>query len=253
MPEPSIAILTLFLLISRLLQPNQREGADAPRGPAWCTAARRDRRHLVGRRGGFGQHDSAGPESAAAGQFELGLQALDREFVHVDHAAGRIHPRRAQPHRLQTEQTRTRFAVPEVDRAHLQVERAHPGRAGRSHIALLGLCAGRAEEITGESEEPYRTVRVDLLDDRLDTGDSARGKLEKVLPRTVPGAGTVQSLEEQLEKFIAPERIAAALINTCALSAHILPLHKQELLEERSMARRLDLLIEFLERPWQWN
>jgi Lon protease-like protein len=128
-----------------------------------------------------------------------------------------------------------------------------PLEQGRSHIALLGLCAGRAEEITGKSEEPYRTVRVDLLDDRLDTGHAARGKLEKVLPHTVPGAGTIESLEEQLEKFIAPERIAAALINTCALSAPILPLHKQELLEERSMARRLDLLIEFIERPWQWN
>jgi Lon protease-like protein len=124
---------------------------------------------------------------------------------------------------------------------------------GRSHIALLGLSAGRAKEVGGETDEPYRTVKVDLLDDEFDTGAAARNKLEKVLPHTVPGAGTVQSLEEQLEKFIAPERISAALINTCALSAPILPFHKLELLEERSLARRLDLLIDFIERPWQWN
>jgi len=130
---------------------------------------------------------------------------------------------------------------------------AEPLPDGRSNIAVLGLSAGQAVEESVVNGEPFRTVRVELLDDRMDTSAAVRRKLETVLPHTVPGAGTVEELEEQLKKFIAPERLAAALINTCALSAPIYPLHKLELLQERSLARRLDLLIEFIERPWQWN
>ena len=123
---------------------------------------------------------------------------------------------------------------------------------GRSNIALLGLSAGHAVEVPGD-DKPYRSVEVELISELLDAGEDDDARLNEVLPRTVPGASGIEALRDQLKAFIAPERLSAALINTCALSAPIFPLHKLELLMERSVSGRLDRLIYFLERPWQWN
>jgi len=122
---------------------------------------------------------------------------------------------------------------------------------GRSTIALLGLSAGRAEEVA--SEEPYRRARIELLPDALDLQESDQQVLERVFAMTVPGRGTLDDLRTKLGEIIGPDRLAPALVNTCAQSAPIYPLHKQELLEERSVSARLAMLLNFLERPWQWN
>jgi len=42
-------------------------------------------------------------------------------------------------------------------------------------------------------------------------------------------------------------------VNTCALTAPLLPFDKLSLLCERDVSRRLDRLILFLEKPWRWN
>ena len=122
---------------------------------------------------------------------------------------------------------------------------------GRSNIALLGLSAGVAAPI--ELGRPYRTADVQLLDDSLDTGRDYEPKLLHAFSRTVVGSDDMEGLKQQLGEFLLPERIPAALVNTCALTAPILPLDKLGLLKERSIARRLDLLVDLLERPWQWN
>jgi Lon protease-like protein len=94
---------------------------------------------------------------------------------------------------------------------------------GRSNIALLGISAGHAVAV--DADKPYRMANIELLADAADTG---------------PG-------------FLATERIPSALVNTCAVTAPLFPMDKLELLAERSLERRLDRLLEFLERPWQWN
>ena len=122
---------------------------------------------------------------------------------------------------------------------------------GRANIALLGLSAGRAVAV--ESDAPYRVASVDLLEDALEPDADHESKLEKAYAGTVAGSGDLTGLKEQLAEFLAPERIPTALVNTCAVTAPLFPMDKLELLQERSIARRLDRLIELLERPWQWN
>jgi Lon protease-like protein len=126
-----------------------------------------------------------------------------------------------------------------------------PLEDGRSNIALIGISAGFAEPV--ESGQPYRVADVDLLADQLDIDAEHAGKLERAYARTVQAPGGLDGLKVQLGQFLDTERLPAALINTCALTAPIFPRDKLGLLEERSLARRLDRLIEFLERPWQWN
>jgi len=121
---------------------------------------------------------------------------------------------------------------------------------GRSNIALLGLSAGRAE--SADSDHPYRVADVSLLPDRADGLEHA-GRLERAFSKSVPGGGDLGDLRAQLEQFLGPDRVTAALVNTCALTAPVYPVHKLELLEERSVSRRLDRLLEFLDRRWQWN
>ena len=118
-------------------------------------------------------------------------------------------------------------------------------------IALLGLSAGRALEV--DSAEPYRRARVELVPDVLDLEESDQELLEKVFTLTVPGRGTLDDLRAKLGEIIGEDRLVPALVNTCAQSAPIYPLHKQELLEVRSVSDRLAMLLRFLERPWQWN
>jgi len=123
---------------------------------------------------------------------------------------------------------------------------------GRSNIALLGISAGRAQEAA--DDRPYRTAEVLLLEDELDAfGSAFRARLERAYAISVQGPEGLAGFESQLLELLDEDRIPAALINTCALTAPILPQHKLQLLEERSIARRLERLIEFLERPWQWN
>lgn len=122
---------------------------------------------------------------------------------------------------------------------------------GRSNIALLGLSAGRAEPADGE--EPYRVARVDLLADRFDAEGDYEEKLRQAFAHAVPGGGDVDGLREQLAEFLSAEDVPAALLNTCALTAPLQPADKLSLLETRSVARRLDRLLELLARPWQWN
>ena len=122
---------------------------------------------------------------------------------------------------------------------------------GRVNIALLGLSAARAEAV--DSEKPYRTANVELLADAIDTGPAHDPILESICAKALPGDGALPMLREQLSQFLTEDHIPAALINTCALTAPVFPAHKLELLEERSLARRLDRLAELLERSWQWN
>ena len=122
---------------------------------------------------------------------------------------------------------------------------------GRSNIALLGLSAGRAVPV--EAAAPYRIASVDLLEDAEDTAEDHEKKLERAYAQTVPGSGDLAGLTHQLAEFLTPERIPTALVNTCAVTAPLFPMDKLRLLQERSIARRLDRLIDFLERPWQWN
>ncbi|MCK6459592.1 MAG: LON peptidase substrate-binding domain-containing protein [Planctomycetes bacterium] len=122
---------------------------------------------------------------------------------------------------------------------------------GRSNIALLGLSAGLAQPVDGP--EPYRTARVDLLADRFDADDAYEEKLRRAFAEAVPGGGDVDGLREQLLGFLAVEDVPAALLNTCALTAPLQAAEKLELLEVRSVARRLDRLLELLARPWRWN
>ncbi|UCE87578.1 MAG: LON peptidase substrate-binding domain-containing protein [Deltaproteobacteria bacterium] len=122
---------------------------------------------------------------------------------------------------------------------------------GRSNIALLGISAGFAEPV--ESGRPYRVAEVELLADQLDLGQDLDHKLERAYRQTAQAPGGLDGLRVQLGQFLDTERLPAALINTCALTAPIFPRDKLGLLEERSLKRRLDRLIEFLERPWQWN
>ena len=121
---------------------------------------------------------------------------------------------------------------------------------GRSNIALLGLSAGRAVPMDGE--QPYRVARIDLLADRFDAPPDYDQKLRQAFEHAAPG-GDVDGLREQLAEFLSAEDVPAALLNTCALTAPLGAFDKLELLETRSVSRRLDRLLELLARPWQWN
>jgi Lon protease-like protein len=122
---------------------------------------------------------------------------------------------------------------------------------GRSNIALLGISAGRAVAV--EADKPYRMAKVELLTDGTETGPGYEDKIRRAYAHAAPGGGDLAELRKQLEQFLAAERIPSALVNTCAVTAPLFPMDKLELLAERSLARRLDRLLEFLERPWQWN
>jgi Lon protease-like protein len=122
---------------------------------------------------------------------------------------------------------------------------------GRSNIALLGISAGRASGT--QRDKSYPTAEIELLDDEFDAEPGHEAKLQTAFDKTVPGEGELSGLRAQLSQYLAGEHISAALVNTCALTASLLPLDKLQLLEERSVSRRLDLLLDYLERRWQWN
>ena len=122
---------------------------------------------------------------------------------------------------------------------------------GRSNIALLGISAGHAVAV--DADKPYRMANIELLADAADTGPGRDEKIRRAYACAAPGGADLQELRQQLEEFLATERIPSALVNTCAVTAPLFPMDKLELLAERSLERRLDRLLEFLERPWQWN
>jgi Lon protease-like protein len=122
---------------------------------------------------------------------------------------------------------------------------------GRSNIALLGISAGLAVAV--DADKPYRVADVELLADATETGPGHEEKVRRAYARAAPGGADLGELQSQLEEFLSAERIPTALVNTCAVTAPLFPMDKLELLAERSLERRLDRLLELLERPWQWN
>jgi Lon protease-like protein len=120
---------------------------------------------------------------------------------------------------------------------------------GRSNIAVLGVAAGTAGEPADDL--PYRTAEVALLDERGPAGN-LRPLLEEVYGRIFPGGG-VADLASQLAGILPGERIDAAVVNTCAMTSPLRPFDKLRLLREEDAGRRLERLLELLDRPWQWN
>jgi len=127
-----------------------------------------------------------------------------------------------------------------------------PLAGGRSNISLLGVSAGRATPL--EREAPYRVAEVALVADAQDAeaGWSAP-RVERALGRALADPDAMPMLIRRLKELLDEAHIPAALINTCAFAAPILPRHKLELLEERSLRRRLERLLDLLDRGWQWN
>ncbi|MGQ0613159.1 MAG: LON peptidase substrate-binding domain-containing protein [Planctomycetaceae bacterium] len=133
-----------------------------------------------------------------------------------------------------------------------RVVRHEPLPDGRSPIALLGLAAGVARAV--EDTRLYRTVEfAPRLDAALPDEGLFRARLERAFARTLPGAGTLDALSARLRELVGAEHLPAALVNDCAFASGLLPLDKLRLLEEPDPGRRLDLLLEFLYRAWQWN
>jgi Lon protease-like protein len=124
---------------------------------------------------------------------------------------------------------------------HILEARALPN--GRSNIVLMGVAAGHAEPT--ESGAPYRTARVTLEGDVNDLAPDA----ESLILR----AGGASELGSGLESILPAADVPAAIVGACATAARIAAMDKLQLLEERSVQRRLERLVEFIERPWQWN
>jgi Lon protease-like protein len=122
---------------------------------------------------------------------------------------------------------------------------------GRSNIVLVGVSIGQA--IAREDEAPYRSADITLIPDRDDLGDEHEDLLERAFSGSSPGTGTVQELREHLAGVLPIGDVNSGLIGACAISARIPPLHKLELLQEPTLSRRLERLVEFIDRPWQWN
>jgi len=132
---------------------------------------------------------------------------------------------------------------------HLLRHEALPG--GKSNILLLGVAAGRA--VPNELGMAYRTAGVELLEDESDLGLADQELLERAFRYTAPGARDLDELREHLKGLLAERDVPGGVVGACAVTARIPPLSKLALLEERSLHRRLEKLVEFLERPWQWN
>ena len=122
---------------------------------------------------------------------------------------------------------------------------------GRSNIVLLGVSVGTA---TARAEEaPYRTADVDLTNDQNDLGEEHEDLLARAFAGSAPGTETLQELRDHLSGILPEDDVNAGLVGACAVAAKIPPLHKMELLQEPTLSRRLARLVEFLDRPWQWN
>ncbi|MCZ6786996.1 MAG: LON peptidase substrate-binding domain-containing protein [Planctomycetota bacterium] len=122
---------------------------------------------------------------------------------------------------------------------------------GRSNIALLGVTAGVATRVL--DDRPYRTAMVAARPDHLDPSVDCAEMITRAFKSTVSDGSDIEALKTQIGPLVGQEGLSAALINTCALNSTIKPWHKQELLEEPDMLKRLEMLLQFLERRWQWN
>jgi Lon protease-like protein len=132
---------------------------------------------------------------------------------------------------------------------HLLRHEALPG--GKSNILLLGVAAGRAEP--DDRGKAYRTAGVELLSDVPDLGVADQELLERAFQQTAPGARDLDELRAHLAGLLDEQEVPSGVVGACAVTAKIPPLSKLALLEERSLRRRLEKLVEFIERPWQWN
>jgi Lon protease-like protein len=122
---------------------------------------------------------------------------------------------------------------------------------GKSNILLLGVAAGTA--VAEERGKPYRTAGVELLEDESDLGLGDGALLQRAFSQTTPGADDIDELRQYLSGLMADRYISSGVVSACAITATIPPLYKLALLEERSLRRRLEKLVEYIERPWQWN
>jgi len=114
---------------------------------------------------------------------------------------------------------------------------------GRSNVVLIGVGAGEAQAT--DAGMPYRTARVTLAPDVSDLDPDA----ELLIHR----AGGQPKLGMGLDSILTESEYPAAIVGACAASAPIAAADKVQLLEEHSIQRRLERLVEFVERPWQWN
>ncbi|MHC4956368.1 MAG: LON peptidase substrate-binding domain-containing protein [Planctomycetota bacterium] len=126
-----------------------------------------------------------------------------------------------------------------------------PLQKGRSNIILLGIAAGHAEAT--DTGTPYRTARVTLTDDVRDLDPHPEELLQRAFDAAGPHFIGLDQMAEQLGALLPASEVPDAIVGGCASAAEIPPVHKVELLEERSTQRRLERLLEFLERGWRWN
>ncbi|MEM8882466.1 MAG: LON peptidase substrate-binding domain-containing protein [Planctomycetota bacterium] len=122
---------------------------------------------------------------------------------------------------------------------------------GRSNILLLGVAAAQAKPV--DLGKPYQTATIEALPDLQDLGPEEDDLMERAFAYAAPGSDSVDSLRRDLGGLMEPHNVGSGVVSACAITAAIPPLSKLALLEERSVRRRLEQLVTYLERPWQWN
>jgi Lon protease-like protein len=116
---------------------------------------------------------------------------------------------------------------------------------GRYNLVLWGVARARIVEVV--RSDPYRTARVELLEDRSAEGE-AYERRRRVLRAFY--ANQLRALQEQGAPIsLPPEDVPLGLL--CDLILHLLPLppaQKQSFLEWSDVSIRCDRLLELLER-----
>jgi len=120
---------------------------------------------------------------------------------------------------------------------------------GRSNIVLVGVGAGTARPT--ERGKSYPTAEVELIDEQR--GDDYDALLRRVHEASPPGDQEFEDLWERLAEILPAAEVPGALLGSCAQAAAIPPAQKLLLLEEPSLLRRGERLLEFLNRSWRWN
>ena len=120
---------------------------------------------------------------------------------------------------------------------------------GRSNIVLVGVGAGTARPT--ERGKPYRTAEVELIEEQR--GDDVDALLRRVHGVSPPGDQEFEDLWERLAEILPAAELPGALLGSCAQAAAIPAAQKLLLLEESSIPRRAERLLEFLNRSWRWN
>ena len=132
-----------------------------------------------------------------------------------------------------------------------QILRREQLAGGRSNILLLGVSVGLAT--AREDGLAYRTADVTLEEDLADLTPVDDPLLWKAFLGSSPGTEDVEELRSHLANLVPHRDLGAAMVGACAVSAKVAALSKLELLGERSVQKRLEKLVELIERPWQWN